>query len=357
MRIRSLATCLALTTAAMLIPIAADAATPVAASCGATLSTDAYLPGDLSCPADQGLTLVGTVTLDLKNHKLIGTGSKQGTALSVQSGSTPLIKSGAIQGWGAGITFIVPEDAGSASGKATITGVTFAGNDVGVAAGGGGDYDIRTSRFASNRWGIGGVFTGSISVAGSTFQRNDTGAHVDTATLLVSTSRFDHNGTGVACEEAGCTLTTSRFTHNDTGIATRTFGAIVTSNVISNNTTGLDGFVAVGHTVTRNAFTHNKTGVNFLSSGGTLSRNAFTGNDIGFTSSGNVEPDFGATLDRNLFVRGGDGIHVEDGGNGLQGNTAVHNTGWGIFAPGSSDLGSNHAFRNGNSPQCVGVAC
>ena len=81
---------------------------------------------------------MGTVTLDLKNHKLIGTGSKQGTALSVQSGSTPLIKSGAIQGWGAGITFIVPDDAGSASGKATITGVTFTGNDVGVAAGGGG---------------------------------------------------------------------------------------------------------------------------------------------------------------------------------------------------------------------------
>ena len=357
MRIRSLATCLALTTSAMLIPIAADAAAPLAASCGATLSTDAYLPADLTCPADQGLILAGNVTLDLKNHKLIGAGSKQGTALSVQSGATPAIKNGALQGWSAGISFIVPDDAGSASGKATITGVTFTGDDVGVAASGGGDYDIKSSRFVSNRWGIGGVFTGSIGVAGSTFQQNDSGAHVDTSTLAVSTSRFDHNSTGVYCEEAGCTLRTSRFTHNDTGISTRTFGATVTSNVISNNTTGLDGFVATGHTVTRNAFTHNTTGVNFFSSGGTLSRNIFTGNGVGFTSTGNEAPDFGATLDHNLFARNRDGIHVEDGGNGLQGNTAVRNTGWGIFAPGSADLGSNRAFRNGNSPQCVGIVC
>jgi len=238
MRIRSLATCLALTTSAMLIPIAADAAAPVAVSCGATLSTDAYLPGDLTCPADRGLILAGNVTLDLKNHKLIG-GSKQGTALSVQSGSSPVIKNGALQGWATGISFIIPDDLGRSSGKATITGVTFTGNDQGVDASGGGAYDIKTSRFVSNRWGIGGVFTGSISVAGSTFQQNDTGAHVDSSTLLVSTSRFDHNSTGAYCEEANCTLKTSRFRHNDTGISTRTFGATITSNVISNNTTGL----------------------------------------------------------------------------------------------------------------------
>jgi len=245
----------------------------------------------------------------------------------------------------------------SSTRSTSISGVTFSGNDVGIAAGGGGDYDIKSSRFVTNRWGIGGVFTGSISVAGSTFQRNETGAHLDTAGLLVSTSRFSHNSTGVYCEEASCTLRNSSFTHNETGISTRTFGVTVTSNVISNNTTGLDAFVAIGHNVSRNAFNHNKTGVSFLSSGGTLSRNSFTGNDVGFTSSGNQQPDFGAALDHNLFERNGDGIHVEDGGNGLQGNTAVRNTGWGIDAPGSTDLGGNHAFRNGNSPQCVGVAC
>ncbi|HYN73889.1 MAG TPA: hypothetical protein VES60_15420 [Nakamurella sp.] len=193
----------------MLIPIAPDAALPVAATCGAMRSTDAYLPADLSCPADQGLTLAGNIALDLKNHKLIGTGSKQGTALSVQSGSTPQIKNGTIQGWGAGITFIVPDDALSASGKATITGVTVTGNDVGVAGGGRRGLRHQASRFVSNRWGIGGVFTGSISVAGSAFQKNDKGAHVDTATLLVSTSRFDHNSTVVPCEEACHILQTS----------------------------------------------------------------------------------------------------------------------------------------------------
>ena len=85
--------------------------------------------------------------------------------------------------------------------------------------------------------------------------------------------------------------------------------------------------------------------------------NAFSGNDVGFTSSGDEEPDFSATLDHNIFVRNGDGIHVEDGGNSLKANSAGRNTGWGIYAPGSTDLGGNRAFGNGNSPQCVGVTC
>ncbi len=114
---------------------------------------------------------------------------------------------------------------------------------------------------------------------------------------------------------------------------------------------------AIGHNLSRNTFNHNKTGVNFFGSSGTLSRNTFIANHLGFTSTSNELPDFGATLDHNRFVRNVDGIHVEDGGNGLLGNTAVRNTGWGIFAPGSADLGGNRAFRNGNSPQCVGVAC
>ena len=153
--------------------------------------------------------------------------------------------------------------------------MTFSGNDVGLAAGGCEDYDIKSSQFVTNRWDIG-----------------------------VSKPSWP----------------------SDTNVS-------------------------------RNPFNHNKTGVSFLSSGGTLSRNSFTGNDVGFTSSGDQQPDFGAALDHNLFVRNGDGIHVEDGGNGLQANIAVRNTGWGIYAPGSTDLGGNHAFRNGNSPQCVGVAC
>lgn len=358
MHIRSLVTCLALTTTGMLTPIAAYAAPPpVAATCGAVLSTNAYLEADLSCRADKGLTLAGDITLDLRSHQLIGTGTEEGTAISVQSASTPQVKNGRIQGWGAGITFSIPDDAGNASGTATLTNVTFVKNDAGVAAGGGGDYDIKNSRFVGNRSGIGGVFTGKITVTASSFQGNDTGARMDTATLSVTKSRFDHNGTGVSCEEAACTLKTSTFTHNGTAISTRTFGVIAIENVISNNAVGLDAFVALGHNLSYNAFTNNKTGVNFTTSGGTLTWNAFSGNDVGFTSSGDEEPDFSATLDHNIFVRNGDGIHVEDGGNSLKANTAGRNTGWGIYAPGSTDLGGNRAFGNGNSPQCVGVTC
>ena len=62
------------------------------------LSTNAYLEADLSCRADKGLTLAGDITLDLRSHQLIGTGTEEGTAISVQSASTPQVKNGRIQG-------------------------------------------------------------------------------------------------------------------------------------------------------------------------------------------------------------------------------------------------------------------
>ena len=41
----------------------------------------------------------------------------------------------------------------------------------------------------------------------------------------------------------------------------------------------------------------------------------------------------------------------------IGGNDARNNTGWGIYAPGATDLGGNTAAHNGNQPQCVGVVC
>ena len=41
----------------------------------------------------------------------------------------------------------------------------------------------------------------------------------------------------------------------------------------------------------------------------------------------------------------------------IGGNSARNNTGWGINAPGATDLGGNTARHNGNEPQCVGVVC
>ena len=59
-------------------------------------------------------------------------------------------------------------------------------------------------------------------------------------------------------------------------------------------------------------------------------------------------------LDGNTFTRNGDGViidtrtHVGD-------NTAIGNTGYGLFVPQAVDLGGNVAHRNG--VDCVGVVC
>ncbi|MBO9555960.1 hypothetical protein [Cellulomonas sp.] len=60
----------------------------------------------------------------------------------------------------------------------------------------------------------------------------------------------------------------------------------------------------------------------------------------------------------NRFRFNGDGI-LSDAGALLQlgGNAVKRSTGWGIHAPGATDLGGNTARNNGNTPQCVGVVC
>ena len=87
----------------------------------------------------------------------------------------------------------------------------------------------------------------------------------------------------------------------------------------------------------------------------TLTGNVLRGNDLAFTASGTS----GAvpTLVANRFVRNGDAVVVEQPGVALGDDVALHNAGWGIYAPDAVDLGGNTARGNGHDPQCVGVSC
>lgn len=61
-------------------------------------------------------------------------------------------------------------------------------------------------------------------------------------------------------------------------------------------------------------------------------------------------------LDGNDLRRNGDAIYVDSVAH-VHANTAIANTGWGIWTPLATDLGGNVAYRNGTEPQCVGVVC
>ena len=109
MRIRSLATCLVLVLAGLLVPTVAHAAAPVAvATCGAVLTTDAYLSTDLTCPGPNGLSIGANITLDLRHHKLTGPGSTTSGAagIAILDGFSVQLSNGTVQKWGTGIGFI-----------------------------------------------------------------------------------------------------------------------------------------------------------------------------------------------------------------------------------------------------------
>lgn len=361
-RIRVLLTISAIAAVGMFTPAAARAEGPAAVRCGSVVSTDAYLATDLTCPDGNGVTLAGNLTLDLRGHQLRGPGATE-AAVIVRSGFSARIQNGAIKAWGVGVGRANPDPDSAMTGTATVRNVRFLNNVTAVAPQGsdiGGTptaaFVVRNSLFENNTFGIGVIFTGSVTVNASSFRGNSDAVRIDTGKLEVTGSRFYANMTGVSCVEGNCTIRSSYLFGNQTALTSGTYAIAATGNVLTRNGIGLITVGSSGNALSSNVFAGNTTAVHFLGAGGTVTRNTFTANGVGFTSEDGGDP-MATTLDRNIFIRNGSGIFIEDQGVSLKSNIAVRNTDWGIYAPQSIDLGGNQASGNGNSPQCVGVVC
>lgn len=329
----------------------AGGSTAVAATCGATLTTDAYLTGDLACPAGNGLTLSGPVTLDLGGFRLTGPGKDSAAiGVSVTADSSVTIRNGLIQGWGVGLG-----DPDQASFTAAVEGVTFAGNGTGLVA----VFDTTTisgSRFVDNTTGLTSFFAFT-QVSDTAFARNGLAAGNSEGLLTITDSRLTDNPRGVSCGD-GCTITRTTLRHGTTAL---TGGMRVVDSVIANHTRGI---VSAGSfplsdnvTVTGTRFVGNGTATAVDGYGAlTVRSSTFRDNVVGFTTLPGSE-DVSVLLDGNRFTRNGDGILSTVPGVQLTANAAIRNIGWGISAPGAVDLGGNTARGNGRSPQCVGVVC
>jgi hypothetical protein len=149
------------------------------------------------------------------------------------------------------------------------------------------------------------------------------------------------NGTAVLANQANLTMNRNTFRRNGIGINARSWGEIGTRM-----------------SVTGSSFRDNDVAVQVdPRTTATLRDNVFRGNGVGYTvTAGNLDG-YNALLEGNTFTANGDAVHVTAPGTSLGSNTALRNSGWGIYAPGAIDLGGNVARRNGNNPQCVGVAC
>jgi hypothetical protein len=280
-------------------------------ACGATITVDTTLTGDLRhCPGDGLIVATNGVTLDLAGHTLTGSGAGSGITIT---GTGVTVTNGVVKGFAQGIDVEVFGDQSTLSGLAVNRNGT--GLTVGVNSSTGPSHGtVSDSSFKNND--VDGVFLhGSFwTIEGSTIARNGRdGVHaavdVDVVTL-VGDKINDNVGTGV-----------SLVNQND--------GSTIAGSVVSRN--GGDGIRVETST------TH-ITGNTTRDNGGT-----------------------GIWVLEEAGLSFGPFYLVAD-------NTSIANAGYGIRAcitvdslhtcePGITDGGGNVARRNQLMPECVNVVC
>ena len=188
-----------------------------------------------------------------------------------------------------------------------------------------------------------------------TTSRNDTGIGLfdGSSQSEVTGNRLSRNGAGIGLDNGAFDnlIAGNSVARNDSGVIVDvgTHDNRVVENVIEDSlfegiaVVGSDGNLIARNRVARNGAREAAGGIVVIP----------WPDDVAETSDANVLAD-NATLDND-----GDGIRVGEGqaANLIRGSRADRNTLLGINAPGSIDGGGNHAARNGDPRQCVGVAC
>ncbi len=336
-----------------------------AVACGDTLTVDTVLTSDLTCGAQDGLRMLGGVTLDLGGHTLRGPGRGGGgpmvtaVAITVDHISSPgavTLRNGTIEDWDAAL--VSTEAWGT---EAVVQHMTFRAMDAALTEWLG-RYTVESSTFEDVSGAV-APSLGSITVSRSRF--DGPGVAVGgygNGDVVVSDSVFTGNQyrAAVVCDDERMTLTRSVLTGNAVGLYTTGCDATVDRTTFDTNGVGVhvESIVwqEVRTRVERSTFTGNTTAV--LAEGATeLVRNRFVENAAGVRTSPEFTPtEETVTLDRNAFLRNGDAVYLESPAR-LHANRVLHSSGYGIYAPLATDLGRNVAVGNGVEPQCTGVVC
>lgn len=348
----------------VVVPAPAQAATrttgagPVA--CGATVTEDAFLATDLTCPTGDGVTLGRGVTLDLRGHTLTGGG--HGVGVRTAETGTSTVRNGALERWDSAVMTADEVEPGA---RVRVHSLTLRNNGAGMTVVSS-TAEVRGSHLVSNDHGIVGLHA-HLTVRGSRLRGNDVGVSAGTGTLEMTGSLLRGNGIGAGCSESGCALTRVTIVGGDTGVSSFLGSLAVRNSVFRGVGTGIDSSQASGapgsyaDVVTGSRFVGNGTGV----SAGFLTKLAvrdstFTRNDVGVAvPAADPPPDLPSAVELtgNRFTRNGNGVYAERTGVRIGDNAALRNTRWGIYAPGAVDLGGNRARGNGESRQCTGVVC
>ncbi|WP_028046926.1 right-handed parallel beta-helix repeat-containing protein [Cellulomonas sp. URHE0023] len=353
---------LTLMSVAVLVASPASAAPPQP-TCGSTLTVDTALQADLWCEDSSGLTLAPGVDLNLRGHTLGSSSGAFGFGVAVPAVGDTTIRNGTLAGWGAGVTnYGVRGDRG----VLVIQKVAFVNNELGVDAS---SEDTgfnnkpttitRSSFTGSGRSGIRAVYA-DLTVDHTTFTENQTAVFSGAGTLQVTASQFARNDTGLSLTENHTTVDRSTFTSNPHAVVTnRENWLAVTASRFTGSDVAVDvngaGYGTID--ISGSTFLANTTAVILPHFGGSLVNNTFRANHTTVTLS--ETPESAVLIQGNTFRLNADGLLLENANAlvSIGGNEARRNTGWGISAPGATDLGGDTAAGNGNDPQCVGVVC
>ncbi|GAB2688426.1 right-handed parallel beta-helix repeat-containing protein [Thalassiella azotivora] len=346
--------------------------------CGAVLTADAYLVADLACGDGVAIRVGDGVTLDLRGRTLSGAGPAS-SSLGVVLGAGSTVRRGVVTGFHTGIS-------AGAVGTATVERVTVTSTSTGLLSAGwvvepwDGVVRVHGSRFESNTTGIRGGDFGRVEVRDSAFVDNHWGVDVERGSggALLEDSLIEGGSTGLLCSEMTCEVRGGSVRSSaEEGVFQYEGHVTLDRTLLADNGTGFSGSFGTAR-VTDATFRGNGTGVRSgLGQGVTLDRGVLVGNGTGFhvpsaaavgssaprpagglaTASDPASDPATDTVRDSRFHDNGDGVLVEDPGAELGGNTAVRNSGWGLYAPGAVDLGGNRAWGNGRTPQCVGVVC
>jgi large repetitive protein len=344
-------------------------------ACGDTITRDTRLTADLVDCGQSGL-IIGAdgITLDLNGHRVDGDGSGDDVGIDIEGHKAVTIANGTVREFTEGV--FVAGASGIAIRRLTSTdqahgGITVdSSRDVSltdnvVRAAGAGLIVTRSHgvTVAANRVS-GSAFAGipvfesqDVAIVDNTVTTSadaGVGLFEGSSHAAVTGNRLSRNGAGVALN-AGASdnlLSGNSITHNASGVIVDvgTYDNRVVNNVIDDS--AFEGIAVVGsdgNLIARNAVTRNGT----ADGAGGIAVIAWP-DDLTETSDANVLVD-NAAVDND-----GDGIHVSTGrpANRLRGNRAERNSLLGIDAEaGTIDGGDNHAARNGDSRQCVGVDC
>ncbi|MDM7832007.1 right-handed parallel beta-helix repeat-containing protein [Cellulomonas edaphi] len=348
-----------LTATSLLVAAPAGAATGPA--CGDVLTVDSVLRADLECE-DDALRLAPGVDLDLGGHTIEATG-QFGTAIWVASAGDTQIRRGAVRGFATGVAIYGVD--GRPGGSLRIDRVRFASNIDGVDASGqpgtgayGKPTTVTRSVFVDNgRTGINAVQGRPLTVERSVFTANQTGVFVGDGQAAVTASHFERNDAALALTQTRGTVERSTFVDNPRAVVTRREASLtVTGSTFVGSDVAVDAEAAEA-AVSRSRFLANATAVVVGGAGGSVTDSTFRWNG---TTIRLAETPWAPTLIRgNTFTRNGHGLWLEeaDASVSIGDNEARRNEGWGIRAPGATDLGGDVAQGNGNDPQCVGVSC